>query len=179
MRIKSLIFALFCFVAIAAGAKDLKTVVFTTEPPMHCANCENRIKDGLKFEKGVKDIITNLDDKTVTVKYDAEKTSSEAIAKALAKVDYKAKEVGASCKDAAACKGEKKDCCKKAEGACKDAAACKGEKKDCCKKAEGACKDAAACKGEKKDCCKKAEGACKDAAACKGEKKDCCKKAEK
>uniref|UniRef100_UPI004026F15A hypothetical protein n=1 Tax=Prevotella sp. TaxID=59823 RepID=UPI004026F15A len=34
-------------------AKDIKTVVFTTTPQMHCAACENKIKSNLRFEKGL------------------------------------------------------------------------------------------------------------------------------
>ena len=110
---KSIILALFCCVALGISAKDVKTIVFNTQPPMHCENCENRIKESLKFEKGVKDIVTNLDDKTVTVKYDAEKTTPDNIVKALAKANYTATEanVGAACPKAEGA------CCKKAEGA--------------------------------------------------------------
>ena len=150
-------------IAATGFAKDIKTVVFNTAPEMHCNNCENRIKNGLKFEKGVKDIKTDLETKTVTIEYDADKTNVDNLVAAFAKIEYKATEAG---KGAAA--GEKKGgCCKKkaAEGAAA------GEKKGgCCKKkaAEGAAA------GEKKGgCCKKkaAEGA---AAAGEGG----CKKAE-
>ena len=150
-------------IAATGFAKDIKTVVFNTAPEMHCNNCENRIKNGLKFEKGVKDIKTDLETKTVTIEYDADKTNVDNLVTAFAKIEYKATEAG---KGAAA--GEKKGgCCKKkaAEGAAA------GEKKGgCCKKkaAEGAAA------GEKKGgCCKKkaAEG------AAAGEKKGgCCKK---
>lgn len=95
MKIKSFIILMFCCVAIAANAKELKTAVFTTSPEMHCSNCENKIKSNLRFEKGIKDIVTNLDDKTVTIKYDASKTSPEKIVDAFAKIDYVATEVGA------------------------------------------------------------------------------------
>lgn len=78
-----------CF-ALNAGAKTIKTVVLKTTPEMHCSSCENRIKDALKFEKGIKDIITNLDDKTVTVKYDADKIDEDKIIAALAKIQYAA-----------------------------------------------------------------------------------------
>ena len=134
-------------IAATGFAKDIKTAVFNTAPEMHCNNCENRIKNGLKFEKGVKDIKTDLETKTVTIEYDADKTNVENLVAAFAKIDYKATEAG---KGAAA--GEKKGgCCKKkaAEGAAA------GEKKGgCCKKkaAEGA---AAAGEGG----CKKAENA--------------------
>lgn len=133
-------------IAATGFAKDIKTVVFNTAPEMHCNSCENRIKNGLKFEKGVKDIKTDLETKTVTIEYDADKTNVDNLVAAFAKIEYKATEAG---KGAAA--GEKKGgCCKKkaAEGAAA------GEKKGgCCKKkaAEGA--TAAAGEGG----CKKAE----------------------
>ena len=148
-------------IAATGFAKDIKTAVFNTAPEMHCNSCENRIKNGLKFEKGVKDIKTDLETKTVTIEYDADKTNVENLVAAFAKIDYKATEAG---KGAAA--GEKKmgGCCKKkaAEGVAA------GEKKmgGCCKKkaAEGA----TAAEGEKKmgGCCKKkaAEGAATAAA---------------
>ena len=37
-------------VAMVGFAKDIKTVVFTTTPQMHCAACENKIKSNLRFE---------------------------------------------------------------------------------------------------------------------------------
>ena len=41
-------------------AKDIKTVVVTTTPQMHCNNCELKIKNNLRFEKGVKKIETDI-----------------------------------------------------------------------------------------------------------------------
>ena len=41
-------------------AKDIKTLVVTTTPPMHCESCENKIKGNLRFEKGVKKIETSI-----------------------------------------------------------------------------------------------------------------------
>ena len=60
-----------------ASAKDIKTLVVTTTPQMHCANCENKIKNNLRFEKGVKKIDTNVAAQTVTIEYDADKTKAE------------------------------------------------------------------------------------------------------
>lgn len=71
-------------------AKDIQTVVFRTSPEMHCQNCENKIRNNIRFEKGIKDIRTNLEDKTVTIKYDADKTTVENIIKGFAKIDYRA-----------------------------------------------------------------------------------------
>lgn len=91
------------------GAKDVKTLVVTTTPQMHCANCENKIKGNLRFEKGVKDIATDIPSQTVTVTYDAEKTSVASLTQAFSKIGYsiQQKEVKASTKDKANTKAEK------------------------------------------------------------------------
>jgi copper chaperone CopZ len=74
-------------------AKDIKTVVLTTTPQMQCHNCENKIKNNIRFEKGVKKIDTNIEKQTVTIEYDAEKTTPEKLMKAFDKFGYSAKEV--------------------------------------------------------------------------------------
>ena len=74
-------------------AKELQTVVFSTNPEMHCANCEKRIKDNIRFEKGIKSIDTNLEKKTVTIQYDVDKTSVDAIKGAFKKIKYEAQEI--------------------------------------------------------------------------------------
>ena len=55
--------------------REIKTVFFTTTPQMHCVACENKIKNNLRFEKGIKNIETSVPDQTVTVKYNADKTT--------------------------------------------------------------------------------------------------------
>lgn len=79
--------------AASAYAKDIQKLVLTPEPQMHCASCENRIKKALKFEKGVKDIATDLDEQTVTITYDADKTTPEKLQKALEKEGYATEQV--------------------------------------------------------------------------------------
>lgn len=91
MRTKAFLLAL--ALGTACYAKDIKTVVLTTTPEMHCANCEKRIKDNIRFEKGIKSIKTNLEDKTVTIEYDADKTTVSAIIEGFRKIRYEAKEV--------------------------------------------------------------------------------------
>ena len=149
--------------AISMFAKDIKTVVFTTLPQMHCENCENKIKGNLRFEKGIKQITTSVPDQKATIEYDADKTTPENIAKGFAKIGYEATVVTGEAK--------KKGC----SGCCKKADATKG---NCCKK-NGEKKEGSCCKknGEKKEgsCCKKAEvkkegcgGCSKKAEAAKG-----------
>ena len=127
-------------IALGASSKDIKTLVVTTEPQMHCASCENKIKGNMRFEKGIKSIKTNLDDKTVTIEYDADKTNVQNIIQGFKKIKYEASE-------ATSPSAGKKDCCKGE----KKHEACGDEKQaDCCgkEKKEGGCKGCA--KKEKK-----------------------------
>jgi copper chaperone CopZ len=94
MRIKLLLLAL--IVAGVCCAKDIKTVVLKTNPEMHCTGCEKRIKEYIRFEKGIKSIKTNLDDKTITIEYDADITNVENIIEGFRKINYEATEVKAT-----------------------------------------------------------------------------------
>jgi copper chaperone CopZ len=76
-----------------ANPKDIKTVIVTTQPQMHCESCENKIKGNLRFEKGVKTIECNIPAQRVTITYDADKTNSESIIKSFEKFGYKAEQV--------------------------------------------------------------------------------------
>ena len=91
MRTKVLFMAL--AVAAVCAAKDIKTVVLTTNPVMHCTNCEQKIKNNIRFEKGIKSIKTNLEDKTVVIEYDADKTNVQNIIEGFKKIKYEASEV--------------------------------------------------------------------------------------
>lgn len=51
------------------------------------------IKDNLRFEKGIKKIETSIKDQTVTLEYDADKTSSDNLIKAFSNFGYEATEV--------------------------------------------------------------------------------------
>ena len=66
-----------CVVALlsvaAVLAKDIRVVVFKVSQ-MHCENCEKKVKNNMRFEKGVKELSTELKNKTVSIAYDAEKT---------------------------------------------------------------------------------------------------------
>ena len=81
--------------ATVGMAKDIKTVVLKTQPEMHCESCEKKIKNNIRFEKGIKSIETNLDTKTVTIEYDAEKTNVQNIIDGFKKINYEASEVKA------------------------------------------------------------------------------------
>ena len=78
------------FLAVLTQAQNVKEVVFTTEPEIHCESCVKRIKTNIRFEKGVKAINPDLNTKLVTIQYDSEKTNPENLIKAFAKINYKA-----------------------------------------------------------------------------------------
>ncbi len=78
---------------LMAGAKDLRVLVMTPTPKMHCESCENKIKKNLRFEKGVKKIETSVENQTVTVTYDATKTNVKSLQSAMKQIGYDTKVV--------------------------------------------------------------------------------------
>ena len=77
---------------ISAGtalAKEFRTVVFKVEQMM-CENCEKKVKDNIRFEKGLKKFSTDVKAKTVTITYDAEKTNIKQLQAGFNKFKYAA-----------------------------------------------------------------------------------------
>lgn len=91
-KIFSIIFMLMVGISIFAKG-EVKTVVYTTTPIMHCESCETKIKGNLKFVKGIKAIDTNVGKQTVTIKYDASKASNASIEKGFKKIGYDVKKL--------------------------------------------------------------------------------------
>lgn len=92
MRKKFYILILFLTSVGAMFAKDLKSVTFHV-PQMVCENCEAKVLKNIRFEKGVKEIETDVEQKTVTIVYDAEKTDPGKLVKGFAKFKYEVTEV--------------------------------------------------------------------------------------
>ena len=95
---KAFLLSAMMLTAVVTLAKDIKTVVVTTQPQMHCESCEKKIKGNLRFEKGVKTIETNVEEQRVTITYDADKTTSEKIIQSFDKFGDKATEVKSEAK---------------------------------------------------------------------------------
>lgn len=191
---------LFMAVALSATAvaKDIKTIVLTPSPAMSCENCENKIKGNLRFEKGVKEVKTDLKNQEVVIVYDADKNSEEAIVSSFSKFGYSAVKKGdlqksGECKEKVKCaenvgriKGDKREfkretreeAAKRLEKA--NGKLCPSAKKECGKtecetpKAKECCDVKALKDCEKKDCDKKD---C-DKKECDGSKKVCKKECE-
>lgn len=68
------------------SAKQNKQVVVLS-CNIHCQGCIDKIMKNIAFEKGVKDIACDLDTKTVTVTYDANKTDVPALLEAFKKIN--------------------------------------------------------------------------------------------
>ena len=67
---------------------QLKTTVFVTD--VDCETCAKKIDNSIPFQKGVKDVKVDLPTRTVTVTYDATKTSNESLVKAFKKIKINA-----------------------------------------------------------------------------------------
>lgn len=71
-------------------AKELRKVTFKVMQ-MECPNCEKKVKKNISFEKGLKKLDTDVPHRTVTITYDAEKTSVEKLKEGFRKFSYEAK----------------------------------------------------------------------------------------
>ena len=59
-------------------------------PDIDCPHCARKIEDKVGFEKGVKDLSIDIEKRQVTIKFNAEKTDTIALSKALKKIGYPA-----------------------------------------------------------------------------------------
>lgn len=87
---KHLLTILILLIGTVAVAKDIKTLIVTTQPQMHCENCEKKIKGNLRFERGIKKIQTDIPRQRVIITYDADRTTPVDIIQSFAKFGYKA-----------------------------------------------------------------------------------------
>ena len=83
------------FMLVAAGNAFAKTsadtLVVTTQPQMHCQNCEKKIKSNIRFVKGTKKIITSVDEQKVTIVYDSKIANYNDYVAAFKKIGYEIK----------------------------------------------------------------------------------------
>ena len=89
------IIALFAMLAMVAGVataapkaeKKISTVVFTTD--IDCGHCAQKVYNTIPYEKGIKDVVVNVQKKTVLVKFDAAKNNIESLTKAFESIKVK------------------------------------------------------------------------------------------
>lgn len=94
MKLISVLILILATIAVpmSLSAKKAATdsiAVLTPQPRLTCQNCENKIKQNIRFEKGVKEIKTSIPDQTVTIRYDYSKTSLPSITRAFSNIGYR------------------------------------------------------------------------------------------
>lgn len=96
-KILSLAFATLLATQAWAESK-IDTLVVTTKPVMHCANCEKKIKTNIRFVKGTKNIVTSVPNQTVTIIFDGSKSTYQDYETAFKKIGYEIKMTEANTK---------------------------------------------------------------------------------
>lgn len=119
---------------VTAQKNKKNTATTTFEVDMTCNACVQKVQKNIPFERGVKAMDINLEDKKVTVTYDTRRTDVDKLKAGFKKIGFTATEakVDGCCKPAAAaqiplgadpdiaCETAEKKCCseKKADAAC-------------------------------------------------------------
>ncbi|MBO4250781.1 MAG: cation transporter [Paludibacteraceae bacterium] len=81
---KRIVILLLALMPMMAFAVNKQKVVLSCD--LHCQGCCDKIMKNIAFEKGVKDLVCDLESKTVTVTYDADKTDISTLLKAFEKI---------------------------------------------------------------------------------------------
>lgn len=86
-----LLAALALFASSALADSKIDTLIVSTNPQMHCANCEKKIKTNIRFVKGTKSITTSVPNQTVTILFDKSKSTYADFENAFKKIGYEIK----------------------------------------------------------------------------------------
>lgn len=104
-----LIFA-FIISSLLAFAADKTTEVFTLDHQMS-SMCEKRIKENLRFEKGIDKIDVSIKENTITITYNPAKTDTEKIIEGFRKIGFNAFQVTDSLREEAGVQDPAPSCC--------------------------------------------------------------------
>lgn len=100
------------------AANDSKYDEVKIKASMTCNSCKESIEKNIAFEKGVKDLSVDLETKTVTIKYNTEKTNPEKLEAAIKKLNFETEILKSGCAHNELKEQkyqEVKKCCKKSE----------------------------------------------------------------
>ena len=75
--------------SLTAFGADKSTAVFTLDHQMS-SHCEKKIKENLRFEKGVEAIDVSLPQNTITIEYNAAKTDTVRLLAGFKKIGFNA-----------------------------------------------------------------------------------------
>jgi copper chaperone CopZ len=76
-------------------SQDKKNVELNIKTSAVCGQCKDRIEKGMAYEKGIKDVVLDVDTKVATVKYNPAKTTPAEIRLAISKLGYDADDIPA------------------------------------------------------------------------------------
>jgi copper chaperone CopZ len=83
-----LVVALVSFTSLQAEKKSNEVKTITFNVAMDCQGCVDKVTKNISFEKGVKDLKTDLKAQQVTIKYRSDKTNIEKLTAAFKKIGY-------------------------------------------------------------------------------------------
>ncbi|MCX6285944.1 MAG: heavy metal-associated domain-containing protein [Bacteroidetes bacterium] len=86
---------LFAFMLASASAfsQEKKPETIKIKTSAVCDMCKDRIEQGMAFEKGVKNVVLDVDTKIVSITYNPSKTTPDDLRKAISKLGYDADNV--------------------------------------------------------------------------------------
>jgi len=102
-------FSLMFLITYGSYSQEKKQVEIKVKTSAICIQCKERIEQGMAYEKGVRDIVLDVDSKIATITYNPAKTTPVEIRNAISKLGYDADTIAAD-KDAYA---KLPSCCKK------------------------------------------------------------------
>lgn len=108
------------------NAKEKESTVMFFIANMQGDNAKSRIEKAIPLEKGVKDLIFDLERQKLTIVYQLQKTTPESLRKSLEKMGYQVKMVEKECQSA-----EKRECRSGERKECKSSQA--RENRSCCR----------------------------------------------
>lgn len=89
-----MLIAFFMSTAVAFS-QDKKVETIKIKTSAVCDMCKDRIEQGMAFEKGVKNVVLDVDTKIATITYNPSKTTPDDLRKAISKLGYDADNVAA------------------------------------------------------------------------------------
>ena len=96
-KVQIILAVMFLFGINTVSAQDRRVnnreeqVVFLVS--MDCQNCEQKIKKNIPYERGVRDLTTNLEKQLVTIKYRTNRTNKDRLKKSIEKLGFTCEEV--------------------------------------------------------------------------------------
>jgi len=80
-------------ISAAAATKKVKSMTVVYQTSIECKGCEKKIMENIAFEKGVKDLSTDLSSAQVSIVFSPDKTDTTKLGNAIRKLGFTAKAI--------------------------------------------------------------------------------------